>query len=104
MLKILNLIWICHQLSPTVAAVKMVLQRKKTGWNGLGHLRPTAATWASEAGFSDEDIDALLGHSAWTLARKSYIRSPRLVLNDPLIPKRLEMLKAVERRFLEAIE
>jgi integrase len=91
------------KLAPSVSAVKMVLQRRKTGWNGFGHLRPVAATWASEAGFSDEDIDALLGHSAWTLARKSYIRSPKLVLADPLIPKRLEMLKAVEKRFLAAL-
>jgi hypothetical protein len=91
---------ITGQLVASANATKGAFQRSLIGWHGVGHLRATAATWASEAGFSDEEVDVLLGHSQWTLARRHYIRSTRLVLADPDLELRKKMLEAVEKRWL----
>jgi len=72
-------------------------------WNGISILRSTAATWASEAGFTDESVGVLLGHQVHTVARKHYIRS-RLPLRDPFIETRREMLETIEARLLVALK
>lgn len=91
-------------LVASAGATKAAFQRSLIGWHGVGHLRATAATWASEAGFPDEEIDVLLGHSQWTLARRHYIRSTRLVLADPNLELRRKMLEAVEKRWLASLK
>ncbi len=69
-----------------------------TPWNGIQALRRTAATWASEAGFTDDQVGLLLGHKVRGMAREHYIRPAA----DPWIPVRREMLGAVAARLKEA--
>jgi len=78
-------------------AVKMALQRGEGTWSGVGHLRRVCATWASQAGFSEEDIGLVLGDAGATVARRHYI-------DDEGIKRKRRVLKAVEKRFLKAIE
>lgn len=85
-------------LTCSTNGTKMYLQRH-TDWNGLGHLRAVCATWASQAGFGDEDVSILLGHSRWSVARKHYIRAQTV---DPFVALRKKMLVKVEARFLKS--
>jgi len=72
-------------------------------WSGLGRLRATAATWASHAGATDDNVGVMLGHTVGSVARAHYIRST-LPLNDPFIEVRRQLLEHVEARFLAAIQ
>ncbi len=52
----------------------------------------------------DEDVPVLLGHVVYTVAKKHYIKNRRIARKDPKIPKRREMLEAVEERWLKALK
>ncbi len=74
-------------------------------WRGTGRCRHLAATWSSEAGFADDDIGVLLGHTgAKSIARRHYIRSKQTRLADPFIELRREMLEAIEARLAASIQ
>ena len=89
--------------TPTHDSMRMYM-RRRTPWYGVGHLRAVAATWASEAGFDDDEVSALLGHARHSIARTHYIRAPRVLLRDPYLDTRRAMLETVEARFLEALD
>ncbi|MCD4747829.1 MAG: hypothetical protein K8R59_00530 [Thermoanaerobaculales bacterium] len=100
-------------LTASHSITKMVLQRATTKavaakqiesiWYGVQNLRRIAATWASLAGFDHTDVDILLGHEAWSLARKSYIRRRRNILADPYIELRRKMLESVEKQWQKTL-
>jgi len=86
-----------------VAAIKWRTRHLSPPINGLGFLRSTAATWASAAGFTDENVGVLLGHRTSSVARRHYIRAS-MPLRDSFIDVRRSMLEAVESRFVRAIQ
>lgn len=87
-------------LACTAPAFKKYCERQEIGWHGVHILRHTASSWAGQAGYEDEQIDILLGHATWSVAKKHYLRLPKA---DPFTPLRKEMLEAVEKRFLKAL-
>jgi hypothetical protein len=78
-------------------------QHLPKSWSGIGKLRSTAASWASAAGFTDQQIGVLLGHKGSTISKRRHIRTV-MPLADPFIELRRAMLSAIEVRLETAIE